>query len=363
MFSCMGEGVPYSYILQPIHMKRILLLFVSGILVFLSCKTSQKQEGGMIGLPGDNLNLYAVLKTFQESPTLDGFERALNDSTNKINNLDLNGDGKIDYIRVVDSMQGNLHNIMLRAELAPNEEQSVAVIVVSRNPDQTVNVQLVGDEALYGKNYIVEPNYRDSLAGKPNPAYQDNANDGGQVVYAPTTPYEVAGWPIVGYIYMPGYSPWYSPWYWGYYPPYWSPWPPFSWHFYYGYHFYWNYFYFGHYHRGRDYHNPGWHDAFYGSPRMRPYSPIYQQHIARGDHRNTYNRPMDINAGADHFVRKFPNAPSSHYPPPQLHSSGRPDTRSHGGTNPATPRPFRSITPSRPSPSPKAPSGGGRKHN
>lgn len=32
-----------------------------------------------LGLPGDNLNLYAVLEVFQKSPTLEGFEKSLND--------------------------------------------------------------------------------------------------------------------------------------------------------------------------------------------------------------------------------------------------------------------------------------------
>ncbi|NSW95826.1 MAG: hypothetical protein HPY62_14045, partial [Bacteroidales bacterium] len=45
-----------------------------------------------LGLPGDNLNLYAVMKLFQESETLEGFERSLNDENSRINNLDLNGD-------------------------------------------------------------------------------------------------------------------------------------------------------------------------------------------------------------------------------------------------------------------------------
>lgn len=337
-------------------MKRLLVFILAGILAGVACKTSQPKEGGMLGLPGDNLNLYAVLKVFQESPTLEQFERAINDSATKINNLDLNGDGRIDYLRVVDSMKGDVHNIMLRAELGPNEEQSVAVIIVTKDADKSVHVQVTGDEDLYGRNYIIEPNYKDSLAGAPNPAYKEDQEAGGEVVYVPTTPYEIAGWPIMGSLYMPGYIPWYSPWYWGYYPLWWTPWPPFSWHFYYGYHYYWNYFYFGHYHRGRYFHDPGWHNAFYGSPRMRPSSPIYHQYISRGDHRRTYDHPTDIHFGADHFIRKFPKAPSSHYPPPQMRSGGRPDIRPHGGTNPATPRPFRGV---QPKPSPRPPSGGG----
>ena len=55
-----------------------------------------------LNLPGDNLNLFAVMKLFQESETLEEFEKELNSEESKINNLDLNGDNRIDYIKVLD---------------------------------------------------------------------------------------------------------------------------------------------------------------------------------------------------------------------------------------------------------------------
>ncbi|MDZ4330200.1 MAG: hypothetical protein U0945_06410, partial [Flavobacterium sp.] len=49
-----------------------------------------------LGMPGDNLNLYAVLDIFQKSKTLEEFERAINDKDTNVNNLDLNNDGYVD---------------------------------------------------------------------------------------------------------------------------------------------------------------------------------------------------------------------------------------------------------------------------
>ncbi len=40
----------------------------------------QDQPKEYLGLPGDNLNLYAVMQLFQDSKTLEDFERDLNDS-------------------------------------------------------------------------------------------------------------------------------------------------------------------------------------------------------------------------------------------------------------------------------------------
>ena len=109
------------------------------------------------GLPGDNLNLYAVMKLFRESKTLELFEKNLNDENSMINNLDLNGDGQLDYINVIYNFDGNLHTIVLRVAINENENQDVAVFYVDKDADNRIRIQLVGDESLYGKDYIIEP--------------------------------------------------------------------------------------------------------------------------------------------------------------------------------------------------------------
>ena len=140
----------------------IALLTVAGI-------TARAAEwpNEYVGLPGANLNLFAVMKLFQESETLESFERNLNDENSRINNLDLNGDNLVDYIMVFDYVDGNVHNIVLRVALNRNDNQDVAVFTVHQLKKGDVEIQLIGDEALYGKNYIVEPAYAET----PNPGY------------------------------------------------------------------------------------------------------------------------------------------------------------------------------------------------
>ncbi len=201
---------------------------ISILLALIASGTSiiaQPQEEESLGLPGDNLNLYAVMKLFQESETLEGFEKNLNDENSKINNLDLDGDNYIDYIRVMDYPDGNVHTIVLQVPVSKNENQDVAVFTVQREADGRVYIQLIGDQALYGKDYIIEP-YYDTSGNKvtPNPGYAGNTT---QVTIVNTTPVQIASWPVITYIYMPAYSPWRSSWYWGYYPSYWRPWRPY----------------------------------------------------------------------------------------------------------------------------------------
>ena len=146
-------------------MKKTVLILVFSL--FVIPLFAQQPE---LGLPGDNLNLYGVLNIFQNSPTLEEFEKHLNNPDSKVNNLDLNGDGQIDYLHVIDNVNGAVHDIVLRDDINENETQDVAVIEVERDANNHVHIQIIGDEALYGKDYIVEPQ-----VNTPNPGYHGNA--------------------------------------------------------------------------------------------------------------------------------------------------------------------------------------------
>ena len=250
-----------------------------------------------LGLPGDNLNLYAVMDLFQESETLEGFERSLNDQNTLINNLDLNGDRLIDYITVSDYVDGDVHTIVLRAVLDRNEYQDVAVFIVERLRNGSVRIQLIGDEALYGKNYIVEPIYAET----PNPGYTGKPAHRENVNVVTTTYYEIAAWPLITYIYLPNYMVWRSSWYWGYYPTYWNPWSPYYWHYYYGYHYSWHHHYHKHYRHWNHYRYAGYHD--YYCNRVRVHSPTVIVNINKGNYNRTYSRPELRSEGEALYTR------------------------------------------------------------
>jgi hypothetical protein len=250
-----------------------------------------------LGLPGDNLNLYATMKLFQESETLEAFERDLNDEKSKINNLDLNGDNLVDYITVTDYPDGNAHTIVLRTALNRNEAQDVAVFTVQQFKDGSVQIQLVGDEALYGKNYIVEPIYAET----PNPGYKGTTVYTDNVKVVTTTYYEVAAWPVIRFMYNPYYVSWHSSWYWGYYPVYWNPWRPYYWHYYYGYHYNWHNDYYAHY-RHCDYNRYHYYDDHYYQS-MRQHSSEVAHRVSAGNYANTYSHPEQRKDGEEMYAR------------------------------------------------------------
>ena len=124
--------------------------------------TQFQNNNGSLGMPGDNLNLFAVMKIFRESETLEIFEKNLNDEHSDFNNLDLNGDGQIDYINVTYNTEGNLHTIILSVALNETEFQDIATIYVEKDGNNPARIQLIGNEALYGKDYMIEPDYQEN---------------------------------------------------------------------------------------------------------------------------------------------------------------------------------------------------------
>lgn len=261
-------------------MKKLVfsLVILATYLLSLPVFSQIQSEPTALGLPGDNLNLYAVLDVFQKSKTLEEFERVINSRDSNINNLDLNNDNIIDYIEVISYKEGNSYSIVLRVAINSYEYQDVAVIDVNKNSSGRINVQIIGDEELYGKNYIVEPYYAETV----NPGYAgnqniivDNYHNG--ILYADY-------WPIIIYLYSPGFRLYVSPWHWGFYPSYWSPWTPVF------YHNYWRYHY--DYYRNRPYRRTIYvrdpiHYSYYST--RRNYSPIVRRNRINGDYNRVYD--------------------------------------------------------------------------
>jgi hypothetical protein len=280
-------------------MKKLIITSILALLLAgVATVRAQSMPEEYLGLPGDNLNLYAVMDLFQKSETLEGFERSLNDENSRINNLDLNGDNLVDYITVSDYVDGDVHNIVLRVALNEKEYQDVAVFTVQKFADGSVQIQLIGDEALYGKNYIIEPNYAET----PNPGYMGRSHSRADVTIVTTTYWDIATWPVIEFIYRPWYTPWHSAWYWGYWPAYWYSWSPYYWDYYYGYYYNWYPHYYAHYRHWDHYRCHCYNDYYYN--RVRVYSPTVIININKGHYKSTYSRPEQRRDGEELYARE-----------------------------------------------------------
>lgn len=188
-------------------MKRGLVTAMTLLLMFLTCCFVSAQENVTIVAPtseaAEGLDLKAVSELFKDTKDLETFEKALNDPEVGINNLDLDGDDNVDYIRVVEDVAENTHVIILQVPLGENEFQDVATIEVEKTGDESYNMQVHGNEIVYGVDYYVAPAY-----------------------------VHIHTWPIISWMYRPLYRPYRSAFYFGFYPRWWRPHRPVAIHVY-----------------------------------------------------------------------------------------------------------------------------------
>jgi hypothetical protein len=218
---------------EPIHFKNSITMklqlkfflpitFAAALLSF-PLQAQDESDADSTGLAGDNFSLEAALDLFKQSASLEDFEKRLNEEDNAANNLDLNEDGKIDYIRVVDEMDGDVHAIVLQVPISQSESQDVAVIEIEKTGAETAVLQIVGDEDVFGEQVIAEPS-DDEAADAPK------GRGGPAVHFAPDAiVVNVWLWSPVRFIYRPAYVVYASPWRWGYYPGWWQPYRPRPW--------------------------------------------------------------------------------------------------------------------------------------
>ena len=187
----------------------------------------------------ENLDLKTVATLFGQAKDLEQFEQLLNDPDSAFSNLDLNADGEVDYLRVIETADNNRHLVVVQAVLAKDIYQDVASIFVEKDEaTQSVTVQVIGDEYIYGTNYIIEPVY----------------------IHRPL---------IYDWFWGTAWVCWHSPYYWGYYPHWWRPYycvDPFI---------YWDHCYWHHYH----YPICSYRTGHYHHPHYRP----MHQHVGRND--------------------------------------------------------------------------------
>ena len=199
-----------------------LLLIALAVLGFSSLNAQSKSLPDSTGLAGDHFSLEAALDLFRSSTSPEEFEMKLNSPNNDVNNLDLNEDGDVDYIRVIDHMDGDVHAIVLQVPVSEEESQDIAVIEIEKDGPESAILQIIGDDAIFGEERIVEP-YDESVS-------DDKGREGPSVdaTYARVV-VNVWFWPSVRFIYAPGYSVWVSPWRWRVYPTWYRPWRPLRW--------------------------------------------------------------------------------------------------------------------------------------
>jgi hypothetical protein len=145
----------------------------------------------------DGLDLKALAAMLKGVKDGEDLERQLNQE-NGINNLDLNEDGKVDFIKVTEFGEPKKSlGYSLTTEPVKGEEQEIATIQIT-NEGETANVEVSGNQQIYGSGH----HYHSSPG--------------------------IGTWLLLGYMMGGNYSFYRSPYYYGYYPRYYRPYSPIS---------------------------------------------------------------------------------------------------------------------------------------
>lgn len=151
-----------------------------------------------------NIDVEAIARAFGEAANLDSFEMMLNNPKHPLTNLDLNMDGYVDYLRVLELTDKKNHFVSVQAVLGDSIFQDVVTfdIGIDEINSEKITVLIIGDPYIFGDDYVLEVSYGNR--------------------------------PLIFDLWWSGdyYSCYESPWYWEYYPSYYINYPPFETYYY-----------------------------------------------------------------------------------------------------------------------------------
>ena len=169
--------------------RAILLGIISFSLLFISCNSDEQPQATVIDPYGndpaivddnywakENFDLERVGNLLERSDNPEEFEHYINER-NGINNLDLNGDGYVDYISVdeFEDRDSNSRGLSLFTRFGPDIIQEIATVLFYRDrPDyRGSRILLAGNDQIYGDNYYYETNWLDRPVSLTNFLYSD----------------------------------------------------------------------------------------------------------------------------------------------------------------------------------------------
>jgi hypothetical protein len=134
------------------QIKKSILLAIASIAMLSSCDNNNGYRNGHVSVNsqpqivvtpvatnlgdnlGDNLDLQALGELVKTSSNAEDMEAKLN-ASGSINNLDLDGDGNVDYIKVTEYGDGNARGFSFTVDLANGEKQEIAMQLIKDAED------------------------------------------------------------------------------------------------------------------------------------------------------------------------------------------------------------------------------------
>ncbi len=113
----------------------------------------------------EQFDLRVLEKLLKETADASTLEKRLNEGSPALHNLDLDEDGKVDYIQVEEYGDGNERGLSLFVELPPLEGQTepevqeLASIDITKETEETGRYQIHGNRHIYGNNHYYHSSF------------------------------------------------------------------------------------------------------------------------------------------------------------------------------------------------------------
>ena len=127
---------------------------VTAVIFALCCAITLTSCSNQPITAAEGLDLHAVATLVEQARDGEHFEQTLN--TSGINNLDLDGDGHVDYLSVKEYGDGDFRGFSLSTTLAGGSVQQIAEIQFQRGLNG-INLNIHGNPQIYGPNYYIRP--------------------------------------------------------------------------------------------------------------------------------------------------------------------------------------------------------------
>ena len=120
-------------------MRRLFLFFILSVMCTWPLSIARADQTVTVTATNSDISQDLDLKTvatlFGQAKDLEQFEQMLNNPDSAFSNLDLNGDGNVDYLRVIETADQSRHLVVIQAVLAKDVYQDVASIFVEKDPE------------------------------------------------------------------------------------------------------------------------------------------------------------------------------------------------------------------------------------
>ncbi|MEJ2056005.1 MAG: hypothetical protein P8X42_18990 [Calditrichaceae bacterium] len=144
---------------------KYLAIFLGIVVIWAMCSgPNDRQDNYNVNVQtmvssAEGLDLKAVGALLKKADDAKTFEKLLNSKEEGVNNLDLNEDGKVDYISVTEFGNDSIKGFSLTTEPTSGEVQEIATIEIKKVGNNEAKVQIQGNQQIYGNHHYYHSHF------------------------------------------------------------------------------------------------------------------------------------------------------------------------------------------------------------